>query len=102
MRSAARRTLLAVAVLSAAGAAWFMHDGGRFLQHDDPLEKADAIFMLAGVRIERCLETVELYKAGYAPLIVLSPGRMDPGELLLRQRGIRLPAEVDVQRDALL
>ena len=52
--------------------------------------------------LERPLEAVDLYKEGYAPLIVLSPGRPEPGERLLRQRGIRFPTEAELQRDALI
>ena len=83
-------------------AVWFAVYGGRYLQHEDPLQKADAIFVLAGTRIERPLEAVELYKEGFAPVIVLSPGRPEPGERLLRERGIRFPLEVELQRDALV
>lgn len=101
MRSAARRILLAALLLSIAGGAWFLYYGGRFLQHDDPLQRADAILMLGGARAERCLEAYELYKAGYAPVIVLSPGRLEQAEVLLRDRGVRLPPEVDLQRDVL-
>ena len=101
MRSVARRALFAALLLVIAGSVWFLYYGGRFLQHDDPLQKSDAILMLGGARVERCLEAYELYKAGYAPVIVLSSGRMEQAELLLRARGIRLPLEVDLQRDLL-
>ena len=60
MRPAARRALLAalllILVCGAAGGSWFLYYGGRFLQRDDPLQKADAILMLGGARAERCLE----------------------------------------------
>ena len=101
MRPAARRALLAALLLVIACGSCFLYYGGRFLQHDDPLQKADAILMLGGARAERCLEAYELYQAGYAPLIVLSPGRLEQAERLLRERGVRLPREVDLQRDVL-
>jgi len=101
MRSVARRVLTAALLLVFAGGAWFFYYGGRFLQRDDPLQKADAILMLGGARAERCLEAYELYKEGFAPLIVLSPGRLERAEVLLRDRGARLPPEVDLQRDVL-
>ena len=105
MRPAARRALLAavlvIVVGGIAGGGCFLYYGGRFLQHEDSLQKADAILMLGGARAERCLEAFELYKAGYAPVIVLSPGRLEQAELLLRDRGVRLPLEVDLQRDVL-
>ena len=101
MRSVARRVLTAALLLVFAGGAWFFYYGGRFLQRDDPLQKADAILMLGGARAERCLEAYELYKEGFAPLIVLSPGRLEQAEVLLRDKGVRLPPEVDLQRDVL-
>ena len=70
-----------------------MYYGGRYLQHEDPLQKSDVIFVLAGTRIERLLEGYHLYMEGYAPLILLSPGRVEPGEALLKSRGIRFPSE---------
>lgn len=102
MRNVLRRTILAALIVAAIGCAWFLHSAGRYLQHEDPLQKADAIFVLAGTRAERWLEAYELYKAGYAPLIVLSPGRTEPAERLLRERGIRFPPDVDLEQDALL
>jgi len=102
MRALIRRTLLLLVVLAAAGAAWFVYYGGRYLQHEDPLQKADVIFVLAGTRAERLLEGYNLYKEGYAPLIVLSPGRVEAGEVLLKSQGIRFPSESEVARDALV
>ena len=64
LRTAVRRTILALLLLTAAGAVWLLYYGGRYLQHEDPLQKADAIFVLAGTRLERPLEAVDLYKEG--------------------------------------
>lgn len=91
--------LLALAALATA---WLLVYGGRYLQHEDPLQRSDAIFVLAGTRAERLLEGADLYKEGHAPVIVLSPGRPEPGEHLLRQRGIRFPSNVELERDVLL
>ena len=91
--------LLALAALATV---WFLVYGGRYLQHEDPLQRSDAIFVLAGTRAERLLEGADLYKEGHAPVIVLSPGRPEPGEHLLRQRGIRFPSNVELERDVLL
>jgi uncharacterized SAM-binding protein YcdF (DUF218 family) len=102
LRTAVRRILLALIALSALAAVWLLYYGGRYLQHEDPLQKADAIFVLAGTRLERPFEAVDLYKEGYAPVVVLSPGRQEVGETLLRQRGIRFPSEAELQRDALV
>ena len=102
MRAVVRRTLVAFAILAAIGAALFLHYGGRYLQHEDPLVKADAIFVLAGARIERCLEAIDLLRAGYAPVIVISPGRVEPGEDYLEAHHVSFPREVDLQRSALI
>jgi uncharacterized SAM-binding protein YcdF (DUF218 family) len=101
-----RRALLALGVLLAVilipAGAWFVIDGGRFLQHEDPLEHADAIFILDGTRMERPLEAVALYKEGWAPRIIISPGRTEPAETLIRSEGIRFPRESDLVRDAMI
>ena len=47
-------------------------NAGRFLTKEDPLEKSDAIAVLSGTRLDRPLEAVDLYQAGYAPAIVLT------------------------------
>jgi uncharacterized SAM-binding protein YcdF (DUF218 family) len=100
-RSAVRRTILALLALAAVAGVWLLFYGGRYLQHEDPLRKVDAIFVLAGTRAERLLEAIDLYKEGYAPLVVLSPGRPEPGEELLRTRGILFPTEVELEGDVL-
>ena len=102
MRALLRRTLLLLLALTAAAAVWLVVYGGRYLQHEDPLQKADAIFVLAGTRAERLLEGYQLYRDGYAPAILLSPGRVEPGEALLRSRGIRFPSEHELARDVLV
>ena len=80
----------------------FLPFAGRFLDHDDPLQKSDVIFVLAGERIERWLEALDLYNEGWAPRIVLSPGPVLPIEAELRARGIVYPREGDLARDAML
>lgn len=98
----ARRVVAAAAVALVLGGVWLLVEGGRFLQHEDPLEHADAIFVLAGTRLVRPMEAVDLYRAGWAPLIVLSPGRVEPPERLIRERGIAFPSESELLRDTLI
>jgi uncharacterized SAM-binding protein YcdF (DUF218 family) len=74
---------------------------GSFLVVEDPLAKADAIFVLGGTRYERPLEAVELYKAGWAPRIMLMRQVSDNGELELIRRGVPYQREVDEQIDVL-
>jgi uncharacterized SAM-binding protein YcdF (DUF218 family) len=102
MRRLVRRTLLFLVAILIATGSWFLYYGGRYLQHEDPPTKADAIFVLGGTRVERMLEGYDLYRAGYAPLIVLSPGRPEAAESLLRSRGITLASDVELQRGVLL
>ena len=66
------------------------------------MESADAIFVLAGGRVDRWLEGVELYRERIAPTIVLSPGLITKAEYDLRARGIRYPPEAEIARDAML
>jgi uncharacterized SAM-binding protein YcdF (DUF218 family) len=101
-RTARRRLIAALVLLAIAGGAWFVVYGGRYLQHEDPLVKADAIFVLAGSRLERPLEAVDLFKEGYAPVIVLSPGRPEPSEERVRARGIRFPTDAELVRDVMV
>jgi uncharacterized SAM-binding protein YcdF (DUF218 family) len=75
---------------------------GRALYHEDALEKADAVMVLAGDRVVRWLEAHELVREGWSPVIVLSGGYRDAVERGLIERGIRIPAEGDVARDALV
>jgi uncharacterized SAM-binding protein YcdF (DUF218 family) len=98
MRTAARRTLIAMALALVAALTFGVVDGGRYLQHEDPLEHADAIFVLAGARLERVLESVDLHRSGYADVIALSPGREEAAEQILRARGISFPREADTIR----
>ena len=102
MRSIVRRTLLLALGLAAAGAVWLAVYGGRYLQHEDALQKADAIYILGGARVERFLEAYDLYRDGYAPLIVLSPERAEAAETLIRARGVRFPSTPELQHAALL
>jgi uncharacterized SAM-binding protein YcdF (DUF218 family) len=75
---------------------------GRYLIVDEPPLKADAIVVLAGSQVDRWLEAVDLHREGLAPLILMSPGYVDPLGDDLRARGIRLPREIDVHREAML
>lgn len=77
----------------------FLPFAGRFLVKQDQLQKADVIFVLGGTRVERWLEAVDLYKEGWAPRIVLSPGLTEPAEAGLRARGVMYPREGDLARD---
>jgi uncharacterized SAM-binding protein YcdF (DUF218 family) len=99
-RLAAR--LLAVCVIAGVVLAAACPRAGQFLIIDEPLEPADALVVLAGMRVERWLEAAELYREGKAPAILLSRGIVEPAETRLRARGIRFPAQTDLVKDALV
>ncbi len=97
-----RRIVPVVAlVVLALGAYGFVHLG-RFFAAEDPLQKADAMFVLAGTRMDRPLEAVDLYKGGYAPRIVLSDGTRERAFAVLGAQGITIPPDVEVSRNVLI
>lgn len=73
------------------------------MAHEDPLEKADAIFVFAGTRFERPLEAVALYESGYAPRILVTRAEMERQALsVVERRGIRVASNVDEVRTLLV
>ena len=87
---------------SAAAVLLFLPFAGRFFSAADPLQRGDAIVVLAESRVDRWLEAVDLFKEGWAPRVVLSPGPVSTLEVKLRGEGLRLPREGDLARDAVL
>ena len=98
-RLLARSAIILVPILLLAG--FLLFRSGGWLIVEDPLEKADAIFVLGGTRIERPLEAYDLYKEGWAPRIMLFRVVSDYGEVELMKRGFAFPLESDVQKDVL-
>jgi uncharacterized SAM-binding protein YcdF (DUF218 family) len=95
------RALLALVLLVTSAAALAFPRAGSYLVETDPLSKSDVLYVLAGTKIERALEAVDLYKAGFAPEVLLSPGRREPAELMLRARGVKLPSDSEIVRDTI-
>jgi uncharacterized SAM-binding protein YcdF (DUF218 family) len=80
-------------LLSAAALAY----AGRFLAHEDPLQAADAIFVLAGTRVERPLEAADLFRDGYARRIVLTRGASEQQAVRTAEgRGAVVPGDADL------
>jgi uncharacterized SAM-binding protein YcdF (DUF218 family) len=102
LRTTLRLATRTLAVCTILAAGWCRTYGGRYLQHEDALDHADGIFVLAGSHVERPLEAVDLYRGGYAPMIVLSPGATEPAEMQLRGQGIRVPRDSDSVRDVMV
>lgn len=91
---------LAITVVIAIAAA--LLGLGRMVTHEDPLQKADAIYVLGGNWTERWLEASDLYKEGYAPLIVISRGTIDEGERELQRRGVPFSPEGERGRNIMV
>ena len=70
---------------------WF----GRQLVHVDDPAPSDAIVVLAGGDPERELEAADLYRAGYAPRILMTHDPEDPVLEVLRARGIETASHLE-------
>jgi len=75
---------------------------GRLLVETDAMGPADAIFVLDGSFLERAVEAGDLFRAGFAPRILISRGGMDPSEARFDAEGIHLPTRAEVARDVLV
>ena len=97
------RRIVALAALLLLGAAVYSFLRlGSFMAPEDPLERADAIFVLAGTLVERPLEAADLFYAGYAPRIVVTRATAEQATFTVEQRGVRVPTEYDLTREVLL
>lgn len=94
--SRSRKLLALTLVLMLVGIAALT--GGTLVTKEDPLAHADAIYVLGGSWTERWLEATDLYKEGYAPLVIISRGAIEPGQEELERRGIRLPSSPEIGR----
>lgn len=101
-RRIATRTLLVLLATTLVVGFWAWPRAGTYLVVETPVESADSVVVLAGPRVERWLESVELYREKIAPRVLLSSGRVSPVERALRERGIKFPREVDLARDAMI
>ena len=99
LRQLAVRTFSLLVLALGCGFLLFLPFAGRFFLVQDELQRSDLILVLAGARVERWLEGVALYKEGWAPRLVMSPGLVDPIETQLHARGVRLPREGEFARD---
>ncbi len=86
--------------MAAAGFAGF-HLGG-FLYKEDPLQRSDAICVLAGTRMERPLEAADLYLKGWAPRIILTEETPDFGIVTLERRGLAFATNAEIARDVIV
>jgi len=75
---------------------------GRLLVETDAMAPADAIFVLDGSFIERAVEAADLFRAGFAPRILISRGARDPSEQTFDAEGVHLPTHAESLRDVLV
>jgi uncharacterized SAM-binding protein YcdF (DUF218 family) len=94
-----RKLALLVVVLLVAGAAACVVNAGNMLVEPGATElpqPADAIVVLSGTPADRWLEGYDLWRAGRAPLIVLSRGTVkDRAVVELERRGVRWANDYD-------
>ncbi|MGE3401156.1 MAG: YdcF family protein [Vicinamibacterales bacterium] len=97
-----RRALAALALVLLAASAYAFLNLGRFFTAEDPLARGDAIFVLAGTFMNRPLEAVDLYREGWAPVIVLSYGIQERAVRTLVSRGRAIETFEDQSRTWLM
>lgn len=85
--------ILVAAVIGFRGA-------GRWLNREDPLTRADVIFVLGGAMPERAMEGAKVFSMGYAPEVWLS--RPDSPADELAKLGIHFSGEEDYNRQILI
>jgi uncharacterized SAM-binding protein YcdF (DUF218 family) len=99
-RSALRLILVSVVLAAAAVLAYAFTQLGPFLTREDPLVKADAVFVLAGTRMLRPLEAADLHLEGYAPRLVMTRDLQESQAFRdLASRGHPLATDVERARD---
>ena len=96
-----RLAVAALLALVAAGAYSFIYVG-RWLAPQEPLVKADAIFVLAGTVAERPLEAADLFEEGYAPRVLVTRDTPEPAVIIAGTRGATLPQRYELNREVLL
>ncbi len=96
------RTLRFFVLIAIALFATTLLTAGRVLSHEDPLQPADALYVLGGNWEMRWLEAADLYAEHFAPHIVISLGTVDSGVLELQRRGIPYPSPPELARRALV
>jgi uncharacterized SAM-binding protein YcdF (DUF218 family) len=94
------RTIILLAGMLLAGGGFFYL--GHMITSTDPVEPADAVFVLGGSWLSRSLEAVRLYQEGKARHILISRGGDEYEAEWLVRRGIRIPSEADIQYDVIV
>ena len=96
-----RFAIIALVLLGVAGAAAIcLWNAARWLNNPDPPVRADAIVVLSG-RYERSMYAADLYRQGFAPLVVLSEEVPNSSSRRLEEMRMRLPGTLEIHRRVL-
>ena len=71
---------------------------GTYLVTENKPARSDAIFVFGGSIPNRIIEAAQLYKKGYAPLIIISKYPEAEGYNYLKDLGIRFPEGQDINK----
>jgi len=93
---------LVFGALSITGCLLVFFNLGTYLSAEDPLRKADAIFVFAGTRAERPLEAFDLYREGWAPRVVVTRAVAEQAMSIVERRGVRVESDLELNRAILL
>lgn len=96
------RALFLLGIALAAAVVWrepLLRRVGAFLVEHDPEVPSDAIVVLSGSLPDRVLHGVDLWRAGLAPLLVLTRETELPGLAELRARGLDIPERHELNRE---
>jgi uncharacterized SAM-binding protein YcdF (DUF218 family) len=96
------RTRVALGTIALIAFALCFARVGSFLAKEDGLQMADAIAVLAGTRMDRPLEALDLYRQGYAPRIVLTRNTREGSLDTLEAQGVTFPADAEETRDVFI
>jgi uncharacterized SAM-binding protein YcdF (DUF218 family) len=99
--AAALAAVSALALLAYAGRVTLLTAVGRFLVSVDPPAAADAIVVLAGGTPEREIGAADLFRAGFAPRVVLTREPEPGGRDALRRRGVAVPTIIEERQQML-
>ena len=73
-----------------------------FLIIEDSLEPAAAIVALGGEPPFREMQAAKLYRAGWAPKVIVIPGALREEQRALSELGIRVPEGWEISREVLM
>ncbi|MDZ4346760.1 MAG: hypothetical protein U1E51_30470, partial [Candidatus Binatia bacterium] len=75
-----------------------LHEVAGFLIIEDSLEPAAAIVALGGEPPFREMQAAKLYRAGWAPKVIVIPGALREEQRALSELGIRVPEGWEISR----